>query len=90
LELWLPFLSNPYSEASCSRPLFGSSAPRITQLLYADEGINDTTALTHLSDADAVAFSTLQTVDLCIASEKSNTAATLLGGFITCLEKAES
>lgn len=71
-------------------PLFGSSTPRITQLLYADEGINDTTALTHLTDADAVAFSTLQTVDLCIASGRSDTAAVLLDGFLTCLEKAES
>jgi hypothetical protein len=71
-------------------PLFGSSTLRITQLLYADEGINDTTALLHLTDADAVAFSTLQTVDLCIASGSTSITAALLGGFLTCLEKAES
>jgi hypothetical protein len=71
-------------------PVFGSSTPRITQLLYADEGINDTTALLNLTDADAIAFSTLETVDLCIASESSNGTAIALGGFLTCLEKAES
>ncbi|KIL88277.1 hypothetical protein FAVG1_08356 [Fusarium avenaceum] len=70
-------------------PPLGPLTPTITQLLYADEGINDTTALLHLTNADAVAFSTLQTVDLCIPSRNSGVIDTPLAGFLTCLEKAK-
>ncbi|KAJ4269822.1 hypothetical protein NW762_001491 [Fusarium torreyae] len=60
--------------------------PKVTRLLYADEGYKTRTALTRLKVEDTEAFSTLQHLDLCISGPRVEPID--LKGFLACLGNA--
>ncbi|KAF4997014.1 hypothetical protein FGRMN_4154 [Fusarium graminum] len=71
------------SESQIMHPL-----PTITRLYYADEGFTPFTGLTQLEESDAIAFSTLCHLDLCMASVRCKGAD--LKGFKACLGQARN
>ncbi|KAM5350069.1 hypothetical protein ACJ41O_006574 [Fusarium nematophilum] len=68
------------------RHLATQSSTRVTRLLFADEGVKTTTALTRLTHADAAAFSNLEHLDLCISGLQPGVED--LSGLIACLGHA--
>ncbi|KAM0350157.1 hypothetical protein ACHAPU_003321 [Fusarium lateritium] len=77
----LKVLVEPPFELRYRHPL-----PRITRLFYADEGFAHFTALNQLKESDAIAFSTLCHLDLCMAGVRCRHA--VLEGFEACLRQA--
>ncbi|KAM0343760.1 hypothetical protein ACHAPU_008187 [Fusarium lateritium] len=68
----------------------GRPSPKITKLLYADEGVKSYTSLSHLREEDSTAFSILQHLELCISGQSTDVAITRLAGFFACLENARN
>jgi hypothetical protein len=60
--------------------------PTIMTVVYADEGMVHSTALTRIAKSDAMIFSTLRRLDLCIGGLRCVPAD--LEGFLTCLSNA--
>ncbi|KAM0424332.1 hypothetical protein ACHAPT_010478 [Fusarium lateritium] len=59
---------------------------RVTRLLFADESTSTSSALAYLTSRDAVAFSKLEHLDLCISGTQPPKST--MAGFIDCLRAA--
>ncbi|RGP72895.1 hypothetical protein FLONG3_6533 [Fusarium longipes] len=80
------FFLVPALELLAQKPAGGRSSPKITNLLYADEGAPSWTSLIHLESS--LAFSTIEHLDLCIAGKSNYNVITDLLGFFNCFQNA--
>ncbi|KAH6958124.1 hypothetical protein FAVG1_04148 [Fusarium avenaceum] len=62
--------------------------PTITTVIYTDHDMVQFTALTHFKRCDAMAFSTIRNLDLCIGGPRC--VRDNLEGFLTCLSNARN
>lgn len=84
LDFIIPTLKALANPSYLSMPI--DNPPTITTVIYTDEDVRYFTALTYMTRYDAMAFSTIRNLDLCIGGPRCVRAD--LEGFLTCLNNA--
>ncbi|KAF4993777.1 hypothetical protein FGRMN_6251 [Fusarium graminum] len=90
LNFGFHFFLIPTLKLIAQKHVTGGPSPKITKLLYSDEGIAAFTSLVRLREEDSTAFSMLQHLDFCIAGQSTDVAMTNLMGFFACLQNANN
>ncbi|KAF5664685.1 hypothetical protein FHETE_6956 [Fusarium heterosporum] len=90
LNFGFHFFLIPTLKLIAQKHLAGNPSPKITKLLYSDEGISALTSLVRLREEDSTAFSMLQHLDFCIAGQSTDVAMIRLMGFFACLQNANN